>query len=216
LHAAGDGEDFVGTDLRVERGAFEEINGGTALRRRAADRADGRAGIVRVLGAIEFAVGFFLGGHFAVGHPRAAGVVTIALRVVEADAGRRGGAESLRHLASDADADGRVGAAAGVVEITANPAVVFKFFGVGSGLPDFGGTEMGTIGIGIADALHDAQIPGVVQILEAGQTWMQADVIVDLENGFWSTPMRGALCDSNRWSKARRCSNRHCRRPVGG
>src|SRR5205814_439128 len=46
LHAAGDGADFVGADLGVERGAFNEVERRTFVSGRAVNRAIAAAGIL--------------------------------------------------------------------------------------------------------------------------------------------------------------------------
>jgi len=87
--------------------------------------------------------------------------------------------ESLRGLATDVHADGWVAALAGIIKIAANPASGGNFFRIDGGLPDFGGSEMRTIRIGIANALNDAEIPRIIERFEPGKARIESKRVVD-------------------------------------
>src|SRR4051812_12038697 len=88
--------------------------------------------------AVHLAISAFFGIHFA-----ALGVFAadeaIILRAIEADSLRVQRRKCLGHLAANVDADRRVRAFAGVVEVAANPAVGFVFGRIAGGLPNFSG-----------------------------------------------------------------------------
>ena len=85
------------------------------------------------------------------------------------------------HLPPDMDSDGRVGAGAGVVEVAPDPSLPNDTIGVGCGLPDFGGSEVGSVGIRVSDALNDGQVAGIGEGTEAFQSRMPGEGIVDAE-----------------------------------
>src|SRR5205823_10770560 len=65
-----------------------------------------------------------------------------------------------------------------------NPAVLFAFIGIAGCVPDFGGTKVGAIGIGIANALDGAEMAFIVKRFKAGEVRMESKRIVDFENFF--------------------------------
>ena len=62
----------------------------------------------------------------------------------------------------------------------AQPAARDLPLGVGR-LPDVHGLEVGALGVGVADALDDGQLPLLPQRLEALHAGVQADVVVEAE-----------------------------------
>src|SRR5258705_10485555 len=104
------------------------------------------------------------------------------LRAIKADAFWAFGVEGLRHLAADADCDGWLAALAGIIEVTSQPAVFFEPVGITRSLPDFGGAKMRTVRIGIADALDNGKLAGVIQFFEAGQARIQTDLVVEWQD----------------------------------
>src|SRR5205085_4464839 len=129
----GDGENFVGADLGIERNAFQKIEAGAARggNRGTGGGGDASAGIqiaaVKHFGAVELAIKRFA-PHLAFGGIIVAGVA-IALWIFEGNSERATALECERHLAADADADSRIGAAAGVVEKAPDPALSAGDFG---------------------------------------------------------------------------------------
>src|SRR5207253_1982471 len=104
------------------------------------------------VGFIQFAKGLFGAAHFR-RFVLFAGNETIVLWAIETDAFGISGCESLRHLPANINGHSRFTTGASIVKVTSQPAVRLDFFGVAGGLPNLGRAEMGTIGIGIADAL---------------------------------------------------------------
>src|SRR5665213_4542559 len=155
--------------------------------RRTAQRTDGGARIVRrhsgavgLLRFVQFAKRLFVRIHSApLG--RLASHEAITLRVVQTDAGGGLAAESLGHLMADVAPDRRVGAAAGVVKITSDPAVTFHLAGVAGRLPNLCGTKMRAVRVGIACALNDAELAGIIEVFETSQAGMQPNFVIDLE-----------------------------------
>src|SRR5258708_1265524 len=83
---------------------------------------------------------------------------------------------------TDVHADGWVATGTSVVKIAPKPAVFFKLFRIARGLPDFRGTEVGTVRVWVADALDDRQTAAVIQVLEPGQAGMKSGLIIELED----------------------------------
>ena len=61
-------------------------------------------------------------------------------------------------LIADGNAHGRIGARAAIVKITAQPAFGHISIGIRRSLPDFSRSKVGSIRVGIADALDDAEM----------------------------------------------------------
>ena len=132
---------------------------------------------------IQFAKGLLAHGHLAI--CRLFGIdETIVLRIIQTDAGRIFAGEGLGHLAADVDADGRITTRTGVVEVAAQPTVFFIFVRIAGGLPNLGRAKMRAVGIRIANALDDPKLAGIKQTLEASQSRMQTEAIVQFQNIF--------------------------------
>src|SRR5262245_59980864 len=58
-----------------------------------------------------------------------------------------------------------------------------QLFGSAGGLPDVHGPEVRLIGVGIADALNDAQLALVVQLRQLAETRMQRKIVGDFLDG---------------------------------
>jgi hypothetical protein len=98
------------------------------------------------------------------------------------DGGDGGGVgdEGLGGGGADVDGfEGVVGAAQGVIEVVAEPALGLVFLGVG-GLPDFHGAEVRAVGLGVAAAVDDGELAGVKEVLEAGHAGVEGEVVVEL------------------------------------
>ena len=178
----GELEDFFRTDPGVQGDAFEkrEISlAGDAAGLPARGHGDGAAVAGRVLilvagvGLVQIGKKFLRLGLFA-----AAVDPAVELGGIQADARIFHRAEGFGLGLVEADADGRIRAGAGVVEITAEPAGGRAVVGV-AGLPDGGRDEVGAVRIRIADALHDAEVAFLEQGAEERHGRVQADMVVE-------------------------------------
>src|SRR5690348_861993 len=75
------------------------------------------------------------------------------------------------------------------VAIAAQPACRANFVGLPRG-PDVGAAEVGTVGIGIANRVHDRQVTGIPDLLERSRGRMHTPLIVELYRGV--SPNRNA------------------------
>ena len=186
LHFAADLADFVRADLGVERSSLQKIQrrsgviGGPGYRADAAAGVDALGQFRCLLNLRHFSKSLFaalrLVRAWLVGTDEA-----IVLGIVQADTNGPFGGEGLRHLTADAYSDRRVTTIATIIEIAAQPAVMFHSAGIGGGLPNFGGAEVGTIGIWIANALDDCQMAVAVKRFESFEGGMKPKLIVDLQ-----------------------------------
>ena len=129
---------------------------------------------------------YFFGAHLSVarfGRPKPK-----LFRARKRDAGRIFRRERLRRFFADRHADRRIRTGATIVEVTAEPSFTQRAIGIGSGLPDFSGTKMRAIRIRITDALHNRNVSFVVERFYAGESWIERNVVVDLEDLIRSEP----------------------------
>src|SRR5689334_17886349 len=106
-----------------------------------------------ILILIQFPEGFLGTGHFAAGRFFRA-EESIIVGVFEADAPWLASGKRLRHLPTNADANGWIATDTIIIEVTPQPACGFSFVSARCSLPDFGGTKMRAVRIWIADALN--------------------------------------------------------------
>ena len=163
----GDGEDFITGELSVQRGAFEEVEGGIA------GGGEIALGLLEIVHLVEGVAHAFVDGAVA-GEP------LVGLGILEGDGGELVALERERGGVADVDGGLGIGLGLGVgavalgVEVAAEPAVFGGIFGIG-GLPDFHGAEVGAVGVGIADALDDGHLSGVVEVFEGGEVGVEGD-----------------------------------------
>src|SRR5207247_713844 len=98
----------------------------------------------------------------------------IVLRIIETYPHGLFAGKRLWHLATDVHADGGITSRAGVVEIPAQPAVLFTFAGVAGRLPNLGRTKVRAVRIRITDSLDNRKLAGVVETLETREIRMKA------------------------------------------
>ncbi|MFO0844265.1 MAG: hypothetical protein U0797_18025 [Gemmataceae bacterium] len=133
------------------------------------------------------AAGALLGG-LAAGEVQAEGVL-----VVDADRPAAGAAGQGQRQAVGAEVQERHAALAGL-ELPggpAQPAGLDQPLGVGR-LPDVHRLEVGAVGVGVADALHDGQLARLPHRPQPRQRRVQADVVVQADDDLPGQPQRGA------------------------
>ena len=85
--------------------------------------------------------------------------------------------------ASEVDAGQHIfGAGVQVADDAAQPALRADLFGL-AGVPDVHAAEVGTVGRGVADAVDDGHLAGVVQRLDFGQGGVEGKMVVDGQGG---------------------------------
>ncbi len=105
----------------------------------------------------------------------------IGLGILEGDGGEFFTLERERRGAADVDGGFGIGLGLGIdagalsVKVAAEPTVFGRMHRVG-GLPDFHGTEVGAVGIGITDALKDGHLSLVEEFFEGAEIGMESTI----------------------------------------
>src|SRR5262249_21310813 len=100
--------------------------------------------------------------------------------------------ERLRHLLTNRDRHRRVATGTGIVEVTSEPSGSLETLRVAGSLPDFSRAKVRAIRVRVANALNDGQLPGIIEVFEAGKILVESHLVVEAKDIFLRETDAGA------------------------